>query len=144
MLTLKQDLPFDVSTDFCEFVTTHIKRDGLSVINLRDSSYHPDTGGFRPVEIMVDKVGEHFAIIYYTEFRYFGSSTYAELGKSNDFDFSHGIYFSDIMGERPIDSTLSEAFNLFVKNTLNYIKLEVLDEVECSFVGGHLMLHKDA
>lgn len=144
MLTLKQDLPFEFNApaELCEFVTANVKKDGLSVINFRDSSYHPETGGFRPVEIMVDKLGDHFAIVYYTEFRYFGQGIYAELGKSNDFDFSHGVYQNE-HGVTPLQADHGELFSLFLSNTLSYYLLGMLDKAEVSFMGGHLMLHKD-
>ncbi len=144
MLNLKQNLPFAVPSELLEFIGQHIQRDGLSVINFRDSSYHPSEGGFRPVEIMVEKLGNDIAIHYYTEFRYYGVGTYAELGKSNDFDLAHGEYFNDVQGVMPIDGSLEELFALFVKNTLSYSKLDLLDELEVSFMGGHLLLHKNS
>lgn len=145
MLTLKQDLPFEfnASAELCKFVTEHVKKDGLSVINLRSSSYHPENGGFRPVEIMVDKLGDYFAIVYYTEFRYYGQGTYAELGKSNNFDFSYGSFQSEHLGVSTMDASFGEMFSLFITNTLNYFSMVMFDDVECCFIGGHLMLHKN-
>ena len=81
MLNLKQTLPFAVPTELIQFVSEHVERDGLSVINFRSNDYHPQTGGFRPVEIMVEKLGDNFAVVYYTEFSYFGQGSFAELGK---------------------------------------------------------------
>ncbi|EKA5635828.1 DUF2787 family protein [Vibrio navarrensis] len=57
MLNHKQNLPFSVTSKLSEFLAQRINKDGLSVINFRNSKYHPETGGFRPVEIMIEKIG---------------------------------------------------------------------------------------
>lgn len=139
MLNLKQDLPIEIPNELIGFISEQITRDGLSTINFRDSTYHPENGGFRPVEIMVDKHGDNIAIVYYTEFRYYGEGSFSELGKSNDFDFQDLIFFTEHLGNLPIDESLNETFNLFVKNTLRYVDMECLDEVEFEHIGGHIM-----
>ncbi|HCG6133635.1 TPA: DUF2787 family protein [Vibrio parahaemolyticus] len=143
MLTLKQNLPIIVPNELIEFISEHVQRDGISIISFNDTKYHPSTGGFRPVEIMVEKLGNYVALHYYTEFAYEGQGSYAQLCKSNDFDLSLNTYYSEFMGLIPLNDEVGETFEMFVKNTLSYASLGMYDEIKVSFIGGHLLLHKD-
>ncbi|NAX34110.1 DUF2787 domain-containing protein [Vibrio sp. V27_P1S3P104] len=140
MLNHKQNLPFSVTSKLSEFLAQRINKDGLSIINFRNSKYHAEAGGFRPVEVMIEKSGESYAIIYYTEFRYFGQGIYAELGKSNDFDFRELTYYAEFIGPVPFDEEVGEMFNLFVSNTLSYAEMGCFDEIKVSYLGGHILL----
>lgn len=124
MLQFKQNLP----ENFKQFLVSQIIQDGISIINIRSSSYHPQTGGFRPVEIMIEKHGNEADLYYLTEFQYFGVGTYAELGKSNDFDFLDNRYQSSISYEVMNESHL-ELFMLITTNLANYIACDFFDEI---------------
>lgn len=124
MLQFKQNLP----ENFKQFLVNQIIQDGISIINIRSSSYHPQTGGFRPVEIMIEKNGNEADLYYLTEFQYFGVGTYAELGKSNDFDFLDNRYQSSISYEVMNESHL-ELFMLITTNLANYIACDSFDEI---------------
>ena len=59
------------------------------IINFRDPHYSADTGGFHPVEIHVDSQGEMLCL---TDFAYFGSPPFIELGIELDFSFEHDYF----------------------------------------------------
>ncbi len=59
------------------------------ILNFRDPDYSSETGGFHPVEIMLNNKG---FIQYITDFSYVGQGNMAELAKEIDFDFASGIY----------------------------------------------------
>ncbi|BEI26571.1 DUF2787 family protein [Vibrio cholerae] len=140
MLTLKQKLPVSIPSKLIEFIARHVQKDGLSTINFRDTSYSPTEGGFRPVEIMVEKRDTDFAIHYYTEFSFQGPPCYAELGKSNDFDFIANAFMSEQLGYMPITEELNDAFEMFVNNTMNYFGSNCFDEVRVAHIGGNQLL----
>ncbi|EGR0468611.1 DUF2787 domain-containing protein [Vibrio cholerae] len=140
MLTLKQDLPFTVPSELIAYLTEHVKQDGLTTINFKDMKYHPKTGGFCPVKIMVDKKGNNVAIVYYTDFRYYGQDDYAELSRSNDFNFQEMVFFTEHLGYLRIDASLANTFHLLVKNALCYVDIGCLDVVEFQHTSGHILL----
>ena len=59
------------------------------IINFRDPHYSADTGGHHPVEIHVDSHGEMLCL---TDFAYFGSPPFIELGIELDFSFEHDYF----------------------------------------------------
>lgn len=59
------------------------------ILNFRDPSYSPETGGYHPVEIAIDRKG---IILYITDFAYVGRAHFAELAKEIDFDFGHEAF----------------------------------------------------
>jgi len=100
-----QTLPFTLPVEFIQFITGHVTEDGLTTINLNDTSYSPTEGGFHPVEIMINKRGEKAWVVYVTDFEYVGDGYNTELAKSNDFDFLNNVYFSLNIGrELPLTS----------------------------------------
>ena len=62
--------------------------DNYCILNFRDPTYSAKTGGYHPVEIMINKQG---IIQYITDFSYVGSSEMPELAKELDFDFASGL-----------------------------------------------------
>lgn len=99
---------------------------GTVIINFRDKSYSPETGGFHPVEVMLVQ-GEVF---YVTDFCYFGS--FNELVKDLDWDFSIGRFQQLGMGESreyPI-SEGNELFQVWQNNFVSYYGMGVYDEIK--------------
>ncbi|WP_171353687.1 DUF2787 family protein [Vibrio coralliilyticus] len=139
MLTLKQNLPFYIPEIFNTFVSERVTRDGISVINFRDSSYDHVSGGFRPVEIKVEKLGKHYALISTTEFAYLGQESLPKLSKYQHFDFINNTYSSK-SGDLPIDLEAGASLQSLIESTLTFA---LFDEVKVSFVGGHVFLTKD-
>lgn len=140
MLTIKQDIPFAIPTKLVEFISRHVEKDGQSTINFRDKSYSPTEGGFRPVEIMVEKRDKQFAIHYFTEFSFQGPTCYAELAKSNDFDFLKNYLYSNAIGTMELNAELGEVFELFANNVIAYFEMGAFDEVQALHIGGNHLL----
>lgn len=86
-----------------------------AVISFRDPRYSAETGGFHPVEVAVASDG---SIQYVTDFAYYGSPPYCELGKEIDFDFSLGL-FQHLGREFPIQAG-RELFQLWESNFIAY------------------------
>ena len=85
------------------------------ILNFRDSNYSPETGGYHPVEVMILENGN---IGYITDFAYFGSAPYHELGKELDFDFSNKVF-----GYTGRDYPITEGkgiFRIFQSNFCDY------------------------
>lgn len=126
----KQNLPFELPEKFVEFLTEHIKKDGFNCINLRSSNYDAESGGVRPVEIAVEKKGDDAKIHYYTEFAYAGIGIYAELVKSNDFDFINRRYASEFTELSGFGDDFKEVFDMFANNLTFYIDIDSFDEIK--------------
>jgi hypothetical protein len=86
--------PLSISKRFVSILDRVIKESKVDafagvIINFRDPNYSSESGGYHPVEIMINSEG---IIQYITDFAYFGKPPYAELGKELDFDVSAGIF----------------------------------------------------
>ncbi|BDY04694.1 DUF2787 family protein [Ferrimonas sp. YFM] len=92
------------------------------ILNFRDPSYSPQTGGYHPVEIRLERcVGESsWRLCYITDFAYFGDGPYVELAKELDFDFTSGVGYQAYAGEHPIRRCL-QLFRLWETNFLHYL-----------------------
>lgn len=132
-------LPIEIPELLRSFIVEHVKKDGLTTINLRDSTYHPTSGGFRPVEIMVEKKGHNISLVYVTEFRYFGEGTYAELGKSLDFDFQNNRYYDRVKNSE-LATKHNSLFELLTNNFISYSQLGLFDQLEITHCDGNIML----
>ena len=92
------------------------------VINFRDTNYGPETGGFHPVEMMINSKGE---FDYVTDFCYVGRPPTHELIKKIDFDFENknfihfGTYF-------PIQSGAG-LWKIWQENFITYHKMGVYE-----------------
>jgi hypothetical protein len=84
-VSVVNDLLKDTSLDASEIVA----------LNFRDPAYSAINGGYHPVEIHVDSKGEILSI---TDFAYFGTEPFIELGIELDWSFEHGSF-------RQFDST---------------------------------------
>jgi len=96
--------------------------DNYCILNFRDPTYSARTGGYHPVEIMINKQG---MIQYITDFSYIGSIESPELVKEIDFDFSSGIF--EQMGRC---FTIEEAYELIAvwqQNFMAYYQNGVFD-----------------
>lgn len=80
-------------------------------INLSEPNYSTETGGFRPVEIRLEKRGDTWQFIYITDLTYVGSGPYAELAKELDFDFGAGVF--------PIEQAF-ETYQIWESNFLHH------------------------
>lgn len=92
------------------------------ILNFRDPTYGATTGGYHPVEIMLN---QHGAIQYITDFAYVGSGEMVELAKELDFDFSNGLL--EQMGRcYPIENAW-ELFSVWQQNFCAYYSSNVFN-----------------
>jgi hypothetical protein len=78
-VSVVNDLLKDTSLDASEIVA----------LNFRDPTYSASNGGYHPVEIHVDSKGDVLSI---TDFAYFGSPPFVELGIELDWSFEHDSF----------------------------------------------------
>ncbi len=90
------------------------------ILNFRDPDYSSETGGFHPVEIMLNEKG---IIQYITDFAYVGQGNMSELAKEIDFDFSSGLleHFGRCY---PIEQGV-ELFELWQQNFCAYYYMKI-------------------
>ena len=126
-----QGLPLPVSLKFAvcltELLDTHKPtwRQARAVtMNFRDPSYGPESGGFHPVEIRLQRRGNLWSLVYMTDFSYVGMGDYAELAKEVDFDFSSQEGLVAHVHIVPL-SELQEFYALWESNFLSYLSLGV-------------------
>lgn len=93
-------------------------------MNFRDPGYGPETGGFHPVEIRLQRQGNLWSLVYITDFSYVGMGDYAELAKEVDFDFSSQEGLVAYAHVVPL-SGLGEFYELWEGNFLTYLSLGV-------------------
>jgi len=92
------------------------------VISFRDARYSAAAGGFHPVEVMVNSLGQ---VQYITDFSYAGRSPFEELVKEIDFDFSSGA-FQHFGREFPISSG-RELYKIWESNFCTYQRMGVFE-----------------
>lgn len=130
-------LPWPISHKLGSLLEDQIRNSGIAtaggaVICFRDPKWTPETGGFHTVEIAVTAAG---CIQYVTDFGYFGTPPYCEIGKEIDWDFTPPGYFQHFGQEYP----LTEGKKLFFSwqsNFLQYVALGVYTVTVTSFTGG--------
>lgn len=130
MLTqqFKNGFAFSLPKTLLALVEEKVTNDGTTTINLRDSDYSQASGGYRPVEINVEKSGDEYFISYLTDFTY----SCDELVKGCDFDFDGGWFSSDVSGRCKIDADVMELFELYANNLGHYLALGSFDVIETS------------
>ncbi|TNH78859.1 hypothetical protein CF141_01305 [Aeromonas hydrophila] len=126
-----QGLPLPVSRQFAvcltDLLNTHHPtwlQARAVTMNFRDPGYGPESGGFHPVEIRLQRQGNLWSLVYITDFSYVGMGDYAELTKEVDFDFSSQeglVAYAHVM---PL-SELGEFYELWEGNFLTYLSLGV-------------------
>lgn len=89
-----KNYPLAVSLQLVNILTAEIDQSGVDgskgcILNFRDPNYSADSGGYHPVEIMINKEAR---LQYITDFAYYGYGAHAELSKELDFDFSQGLF----------------------------------------------------
>lgn len=120
MKTINIDLPLPVSPVFARALAELVKNiDSKAVtINFRDPDYSPQTGGFHPVEIRLEKADDQWQLCYITDFCYVGYQGQWELVKELDFDFSCGV-FQSISGLLVIEAA-AELYPIWEQNFVCY------------------------
>jgi hypothetical protein len=124
MKLITNDYPLPVSAQLIQILEQEISRANIShtepiYLNFRDPGYSAETGGFHPVEIMIQDRRIH----YITDFMYYGSGPWAELGKDLDFDFATGLFQQQGV-DNPIERGRS-MFALWTQNFCSYYEMGV-------------------
>jgi hypothetical protein len=90
----------------------------LIIINFRDLSYSPSSGGFHPVEVRLEKVEKLWQLVYITDFSFQGGP-YPELAIDIDVCFISKQIFSVFSGW--LDTRCgNDLFELFINNFIEY------------------------
>jgi DNA-binding beta-propeller fold protein YncE len=89
-----KECPYPVSSGFAGIIEAEIAKANLAggvgaILSFRSPEYTPETGGFHPVEVAIDRAGR---IIYVTDFAFVGQAPFHDLAKEIDFDFSLGLF----------------------------------------------------
>ncbi len=124
MKLITNGYPLPVSERLIQILESEIGKSNVAhmepiYVNFRDPGYAAETGGFHPVEIMV----ADGRIQYCTDFMYYGSGPWAELGKDLDFDFSLGLFQQQGV-DHPIERGRS-MFALWQSNFCSYYEMGV-------------------
>lgn len=102
------------------------------VINFRDPTYSPESGGYHPVEIMLKKSTENsWDLAYVTDFCFVGQGDFTELAKCMDFDLEQDVY-QDLYTCTNLSAGI-EVFGLWQRNFVQYLLMDVYD-TEISFI----------
>lgn len=90
---VKTDCPLNLREALISILEKELVQAGVTkggaVLHFRDPEYHPERGGYHPVEISIDS--DH-RIRYITDFAYVGAGPFCELEKELDFDFSLQLF----------------------------------------------------
>jgi len=120
----------NLSKDLINIIEQQIENkkasDGYLTLSFRDPTYSSETGGYHPVEILINADGQ---VQYITDFSFVGQGGYAELVKEIDFDFSLGL-FQHMGRDFPLEQG-AELFKIFQSNFCSYYESGVY-EVEVS------------
>ena len=108
-----------LQTLFAKIISSYPDATALT-LNFRSPDYSADTGGYRPVEIRLEKRTGSWGLLYVTEFCYVTD----ELTKSLDFDFAAGVFYDPWCGERPLATTM-DLYRIWERNFLTYYRMEV-------------------
>lgn len=137
-------LSLPVSKSLLSLLTYHAKSALLDTnideltgltFNFRDTSYSAELGGFRPVEIYLNRNKAAWELGYITEFTYVGH-TFPELAKDVDFDIQNGVFSMLSAPDLPIDhGDVLEFYETWESNFLTYCKMECLDKIEVTKEG---------
>ncbi|WP_028866960.1 DUF2787 domain-containing protein [Psychromonas arctica] len=132
--------PLKISTQLLVHINEAISRNKIAKerthisINFRDSEYNYKLGGYHPVEIGLEKMGDNkrWSLLYITDFSYLGYP-YAELVKELNFDFSEGMLFTNYCPPRPITHyTVKALFELWQHNFISYLEFSAFDQIKVS------------
>ncbi len=84
--TVNSPAGYAINRAFETILYSLAKEKGDFIISFKSSDYSAETGGYRPVEVMI----RDSQVIYVTDFTYVGSGPFAELVKGMDWDFKAG------------------------------------------------------
>lgn len=103
-------------------------------VSFKDTHYHPDHGGYHPVEIGILKGNDgRLSLHYITDFSYAGHP-YPELVKEIDFEFHDHKLSSYLMGLLLNEGDSKDLFRLWEGNFLDYVEMGCFDEIEVNIV----------
>lgn len=114
---------YAINKDFETILNSLVKENGDFIISFKSSDYSAETGGYRPVEVMI----RNSQVIYVTDFTYVGSGPYAELVKGMDWDFAAGE-----CGQTGVYFDLEEAaelWGIYQSNFVDYFRTGKFDDV---------------
>lgn len=117
-----EGLALPVSTALADALVSIIPKNvdnDVITINFHDPTYSPESGGFHPVEIRLEKRETIWHFCYITDFAYVGMGGMAELAKELDFDFQAGV-FQNFFSIYPIEQA-SEMYQIWESNFLHYL-----------------------
>jgi len=97
------NLPLPVKSNLTDIIKEALKSKDLTGktsvtftfnfnFNFKDPDYSAETGGYHPVEIMLQRDDDEWHFQYITDFCYVGIGPNAELVKDLDFDFGAGVF----------------------------------------------------
>lgn len=105
---------------------------GSLVMNFRDSTYSPESGGYHPVEIMLKNSANNvWDLVYITDFCFVGQGDFVELAKCMDFDLEQDVY-QDLYTCTNLSVGI-ELFSIWQRNFMQYLLMDVY-ETEVSFI----------
>ena len=93
-----------------------------AIFNFHDPDYSAETGGYHPVEIMVEADG---SLVYVTDFTYVGEGHFAELTTELNWDFRCNEYEQLWYGTNLPLHVGAEMFGIWQKNFLSYHEMKV-------------------
>jgi hypothetical protein len=119
-----EQCPLPVTTNLTNLLQQEIEKSGQDaddglVLNFRDPGFGPESGGFHPVEVMVNSSGK---LSYITDFAYCGGP-FPELVKEIDFDFQAGV-FGHMGRDHPIEQG-ADLYSLWESNFVEYHRMGV-------------------
>jgi len=112
------NLPWPLDKRLIKIFNDELERAGINddvTITFRDPDFTPETGGFHPVEVSINKDAQ---IQYITDFCYVGQPPMCDLCKCLDFDFSLNV-FTNFGMDYPMNAG-REIFQLWQSNFIAY------------------------
>lgn len=126
-LIISEKLPLNekLANKLVSLIPSHLV-DNSVILNFRDKSYKPETGGYHPVEISLHHVNtNHWRLCYITDFCFVGQGDFAELAKCLDFDVGQNIY-QDLYHCTELIAGI-EIFKLWQNNFMKYLHMGVFE-----------------
>ncbi|MDA0127314.1 DUF2787 family protein [Vibrio sp. MarTm2] len=130
MFASKRAKPSHQLTELIKRSIDDINSQGKVTIRYRDTSYHPENGGFHPVSIKVDVKDGHIALIEITDLIYVGENTH-ELVPDLAFDFANNVAFARFSGWLGMHlQETTELYEMWECNFLAYVAMGAYDSIK--------------